>query len=237
MTELFCSLDNSELDFIRRAMIAAADGGFFPDREFPTLFGIERADLLQVIEQWPEPEACGDRLRAAVVGSLNHLSELPHALEKELLAHLPEGREAISEMMKRGEAFVRTREIQNQLNEMVEVERTAPFRISGSENFDVWKKYLHDDEFYNEIGYIIAKLYASGDLSYDICDSIINILYFGWLKNFDTGDNFPVLFFKIFEAFDAGEYHRKADESDDPVRDHTDPLIAEILARPSLHRT
>lgn len=231
MTEVFRSLDNSELEFIRRAMIAVVNGGFFHDREFKMIFGIERADLLRVIEQWPEPDVCGDGLRAAVVGSLNHLSNVPHDLENELLAHLPEGREAISEMMKRGEIFVKIREFQKQLNEMIKVERTARCGPLGPENFEIWKNFLRDHIFYNEVGFMIAKNYKSGNLDYDICDRIMNILYFGWLKNVEREDVFPSLFLEIFEAFDAGKCHHKEDKSNDPVKDYTDPQISKIIAQ------
>ena len=41
----------------------------------------------------------------------------------------------------------------------------------------------------------------------------------------------PSTFFEVFEAFDAGEVHRRADKSDDPVGELTNPEIASIIAR------
>ena len=37
--------------------------------------------------------------------------------------------------------------------------------------------------------------------------------------------------FEIYEAFDAGEYHRKHDKTDDPVAEFTDPAIAKLALR------
>ena len=39
----------------------------------------------------------------------------------------------------------------------------------------------------------------------------------------------PKLFWRVYEAFDAGELHRKPDKSDDPVSEFTDPEIADIV--------
>ncbi len=39
----------------------------------------------------------------------------------------------------------------------------------------------------------------------------------------------PKLFFRVYEAFDAGEMHRRADKSDDPISELTNPEIAEIV--------
>jgi hypothetical protein len=233
MAEILRPLDSAELDFIRRAMVAAAHGGFFPDWEFSTLFGIERAELLQVIEQWPDPEICGDHLRAAVLGSLNLLYGYPHGLEKELLAHLPEGREAIPEMMKRGEIFIQNRALQKQLDEMVRLEAESSFHAIGPESIKAWVGKLNCHDLYNKISLMIAEGYTSGSLKYEICDGIMNELFFILVNNLQNNENFPEPFLEIFNAFDAGEHYRKTDKSDDPIKDHTDPWIAEIMARPS----
>lgn len=39
----------------------------------------------------------------------------------------------------------------------------------------------------------------------------------------------PDLFWQVFSAFDAGEFHRREDKSDDPVAEHTEPAIADIV--------
>jgi hypothetical protein len=46
-------LDDREKDIVRRALLAAADGPFFPDWEFRTLFGVDRAEIRETAAEHP----------------------------------------------------------------------------------------------------------------------------------------------------------------------------------------
>lgn len=68
-----------------------------------------------------------------------------------------------------------------------------------------------------------------------MCDGIMNDLWGSVLDSIagrpENSVPVPYPFYDVFEAFDAGEYHRKTDKSDNPVAEHTDPMIAELLAK------
>jgi len=78
----------------------------------------------------------------------------------------------------------------------------------------------------------LARAYHAGDLPFAVCDSIavdlLGVLQGLWLDG--VAHRWPALFQQVYEAFDAGARHARADGSDDPVRRHTDPAIAAIVA-------
>lgn len=60
----------------------------------------------------------------------------------------------------------------------------------------------------------------------------MNDLWSAVQEGLGSGENqVPEPFFEIYEAFDAGEFHRKPDKTDDPVAEFTDPLLADIVLR------
>lgn len=67
-------------------------------------------------------------------------------------------------------------------------------------------------------------------VSFEFCDAVVNQLW-GLLIEKQRSGAFtpPGLFMRVYEAFDAGEYHRTADASDDPIATFTDPQIAAIV--------
>jgi hypothetical protein len=74
-------LTDNERAVVRECLMAAANGPFFPDWEFVVLFGITRADVRTVQENWP-PD-CPDQMTwAAINHSFNNLLYYPHG-EKE----------------------------------------------------------------------------------------------------------------------------------------------------------
>lgn len=94
-----------------------------------------------------------------------------------------------------------------------------------------WAGALDNFEFYNTAALQIAKHYQEGLLTYSFCDRVMNDLWTALQAGFTNDNNpMPEPFFQIYEAFDAGEYHRVKDKSDDPVADFTDPLIANLLS-------
>ena len=61
-----------------QALRAAANGPFFPDWEFQTLFGLERSEVSAIAASWPEPTASPEKVSIAVSNSLNNLLGYPH---------------------------------------------------------------------------------------------------------------------------------------------------------------
>lgn len=95
-----------------------------------------------------------------------------------------------------------------------------------------WAGTLDSGNFYNATALQIARLYNDGELTYSFCDALMNDLWSAAQAGFGAGSNHvPQPFFDIYEAFDAGEYHRKPDKSDDPVAEFTNPVIAELVTR------
>ncbi|WP_074965712.1 hypothetical protein [Paracoccus aminovorans] len=131
------------------------------------------------------------------------------------------------------EASEHGHDLELQLGQMIEIARALPHQIIPSKQIEVWAGGLKYHQFFNLIGLMIAERYAANMLSYQICDSIMNYLWRAWLDGVEDGGHVPQPFYEIYEAFDAGEYPRTPDGSDDPVKDHTDPWIADILSRPA----
>lgn len=67
-----------DLEIVRQCLRAAVEGPFFPDWEFPILFGVERNEVNTVYEAWPEQAIDTEDFYAAVVGAMNHLLGYPH---------------------------------------------------------------------------------------------------------------------------------------------------------------
>jgi hypothetical protein len=74
----FESLSSVEKAIVGQALRAAADGPFFPDWEFHTLFGLERSEVRAIADAWPEPTASSGEVERAVNNSLNNLLGYPH---------------------------------------------------------------------------------------------------------------------------------------------------------------
>ena len=86
--------------------------------------------------------------------------------------------------------------------------------------------------FYNSTSLAVALKYQEGTLDFPICDAIMNDLWSVLIENLH-GSMVPSPFFDIYEAFDAGEYHRTKDKSDSPEEEFTKPMIAAILSKTS----
>jgi hypothetical protein len=74
----FQSLSEADRTIVGQALLAAADGPFFPDWEFHTLFGLERSRVRAIATAWPELSAPLDEVALAVNNSLNNLLGYPH---------------------------------------------------------------------------------------------------------------------------------------------------------------
>ena len=77
------TLTESERNLVRQCLDAAVHGGFFPEWEFHTLFGLERAQAAAVLLRWPDINDQGEVDFLAVSNSLNNLLGYPHGLDAE----------------------------------------------------------------------------------------------------------------------------------------------------------
>ena len=66
---------------IAESLKAAAEGPFFPDWEFSTLFGIERTEVAEVAQLWPHVNEFDKRVELAVNNALGNLAGYPHGHE------------------------------------------------------------------------------------------------------------------------------------------------------------
>ncbi|MBH0112255.1 hypothetical protein I5E68_04710 [Novosphingobium sp. YJ-S2-02] len=84
---------------------------------------------------------------------------------------------------------------------------------------------------YDSIGAELARGYHERRYSFEFCDEVVNDLNALLIDmQFSAPPHpWPKLFLRVYEAFDAGEYHRKPDRSDDPVSEFTDPYITKIV--------
>jgi hypothetical protein len=111
----------------------------------------------------------------------------------------------------------------------------APAPEDGvSVNFDLiddwaWRCGMSVGHFLDECAIRLARCFAAGELSFDFCDAVVNDLYGVCVHK--RLMNFPIEFWQVYEAFDAGEFHRSADQSDDPIAEHTIPMIWKFLTK------
>lgn len=82
-------------------------------------------------------------------------------------------------------------------------------------------------QVFDEFARHLAVAFHERRLPFAFCDAVMNDLH---TVITNANDKRPDLFWKVFLAFDAGEFHRREDKSDDPVADHTHPAIAAIIA-------
>jgi hypothetical protein len=88
-------------------------------------------------------------------------------------------------------------------------------------------------EFLDSFGLELARRFDQNKLSYNFCDEVVNELWVilsDWIGK-PSSKPWPNTFHEIFEAFDAGEHHRKADKADDPIGQFTKPMIADMVRR------
>lgn len=84
---------------------------------------------------------------------------------------------------------------------------------------------------YDAIGIEIAERFLDGRMSFWDADGVANCLYDAMLADgIEYGFeeySFAEVAFRVFEAFDAGEWHRKG-EAGDPAELYTRPLLQRI---------
>ena len=118
---------------------------------------------------------------------------------------------------------------------LAEIERGYSEHGRSPSEADVcrWTEGPSDNEqqLYDGIGAELARGYHGRLYSFDFCDRVVNDLYGAMIikQSNEPPPPWPQLFWRVYEAFDAGEFHRKPDKSDDPVAEFTDPEIANIV--------
>lgn len=101
METLAEAFSSTEIEIVRRALQATVEGSFFPDWEFEILIGVDREIVRNIYKAWTQQTLDRDSFGCAVVGSMNNLLGYPHGKEEELMAYVPEGREAIRKTLDR----------------------------------------------------------------------------------------------------------------------------------------
>ena len=81
-------LTPDEREVVRRSLVAAAAGPYFPHWEFQALLGLTRAELSDVARAWPTVDETRESIRLASNNTLANLLGYPHQhmrqLEREL---------------------------------------------------------------------------------------------------------------------------------------------------------
>ncbi len=86
-------------------------------------------------------------------------------------------------------------------------------------------------EKFDALALVLAHWYHKGKLSFAFCDAVVNILVESVFSDaVAQRDTWPHIFWDVYLAFDAGEFHRSGENHIDPAEKYTRPLIAEILA-------
>ena len=118
---------------------------------------------------------------------------------------------------------------------LVELQRRyseEPWAIT-QDDIDRWTAGLEEDEeaLYDSIAAALASGYHERRYSFEFCDRVVNDLYGPFItkQQREPPPPWPKLFWSVYEAFDAGEFHRMPDMSANPIAEFTDPAIAEIV--------
>jgi hypothetical protein len=72
------AMTQNDQDLLGRCLRAAAHGPFFPDWEFHSLFGLERAEVAAIAARWPKVDAAEKDVRLAIHNALGNLLGYPH---------------------------------------------------------------------------------------------------------------------------------------------------------------
>jgi hypothetical protein len=95
-------LSNEEVKIIGDCLAAAVEGPFFPEWEFQTLFGLERADVARVSRSWPNISVEDEIVDLAVNNALGNLTGYPHGEDlSRFISATPERLSEILEKWKR----------------------------------------------------------------------------------------------------------------------------------------
>ena len=80
----FDDLTPDEREIVRRCLVAAAQGPYFPDWEFPIVFGVERAEVAEILRKWPYVEEENKSVDTAINNTFVNLLWYPHEMTEQL---------------------------------------------------------------------------------------------------------------------------------------------------------
>ena len=75
------TLNERERQTVFECLRAASDGPFFPDCEFPTLFGLEREEVRRVASAAPNIDDSSEEVARAINNAMVNLTGYPHHQE------------------------------------------------------------------------------------------------------------------------------------------------------------
>ncbi len=93
-------LSPKDVAVVGECLAATVSGPFFPDWEFGTLMGLERDQVAQVLERWPDPASPKDEY-VAVSNALNNLLGYPHGGENAWGRFISVPREEVAAILSR----------------------------------------------------------------------------------------------------------------------------------------
>ncbi|MGA3132265.1 MAG: hypothetical protein ABSD59_15770 [Terracidiphilus sp.] len=70
-------LNERERGIVRECLRAAVEGPFFPEWEFPTIFGLERNEVRNVLDSWPQLDESDEKVAIAINNTLNNFLSYP----------------------------------------------------------------------------------------------------------------------------------------------------------------
>jgi hypothetical protein len=94
-------LSKRDSEIVGETLRAAADGPFFPDWEFHTLFGLHREQVRRIADEWPFPTTSPEEVVLAVNNSINSLLSYPHGKEDVWSDWISADRDAVNELFNR----------------------------------------------------------------------------------------------------------------------------------------
>jgi len=101
------------------------------------------------------------------------------------------------------------------------------------QNIDAWAGVSVEAEsrLYDGLAAELARGYFEKRYSFEFCDAVMNQLYALMIDKQlqEPPPPWPKLFWRVYEAFDAGEFVNPTIPAHDPIKTYTDPEIAQIV--------
>ena len=111
--------------------------------------------------------------------------------------------------------------------EVAEFDGLWPSRLATEADLENWsaQNTLAKNRLLNCLALELALGFNENALDFDFCDRLVNEL----LGAVSLQEDEPDLFWRVFLAFDAGEFFHDEDQRAHPVDRYTRPQIAEIV--------
>lgn len=87
-------LQADEVQLVAACLLAAAEGPFFPESEFRTVFGFRRAEIRAYAKTWPSSDDEHEEF-LAINNTMNNLIGYPHQEDKEWSKWIPVDRQTL----------------------------------------------------------------------------------------------------------------------------------------------